>query len=70
MPVCEICGMKVVEVYPCFKCEAEFCKECGVVNSKCCYDCHEWRAWYDYSERESEGLGEGWDRSYEEREPH
>ena len=66
MPVCEICGMEAVEVYTCSKCEAKFCKECGDLKDKMCYDCQGW---------ETENLGEGfeeedWDRSYEGNEPH
>ena len=66
MLVCEICGMEAVEVFTCSKCEAKFCKECGDVKNKLCYDCQGW---------ESEELGEGfeeedWDRSWEGNEPH
>ena len=66
MLVCEICGMEATEVFKCSKCEAQFCKECGDVGSKLCYDCQGW---------ESEGVGEGfeeedWDRSWEGNEPH
>ncbi len=66
MLVCEICGMEAVEVFTCSKCEAKFCKECGDVKNKLCYDCQGW---------ESEELGEGfeeedWDRSWEGNDPH
>jgi len=65
MPVCEICGMEAVEVYPCSKCEAKFCKECGDVKNTLCYDCQGWE-----SEELGEDLEEDWDRSWEGTEPH
>ena len=42
MPICEICGMEVVEVDTCKECEAKFCNECGDVKAKLCYDCMGW----------------------------
>jgi hypothetical protein len=65
MPICEICGMEVVKVHECSRCEAKFCEECGDIKNRLCYDCLGW---------ESEELGEdwedeGWNRSWN-NEPH
>jgi hypothetical protein len=68
MPVCEICGLEVVEVHVCSECEAKFCSECGDVQRKLCYDCKGWRdgsldeSW-DYDD-------EDWGRTWSEDEPH
>jgi hypothetical protein len=42
MPICEICGMEVIEVYNCKECEAKFCDECGNIKDLLCYDCIGW----------------------------
>jgi hypothetical protein len=51
MPICEICGLEVVNVHECSQCEAKFCDECGDLNRKLCYDCIGW---------EGEELGDKW----------
>lgn len=53
MPICEICGLEVVKVFLCSKCEAKFCEECGDVKRKLCYDCLSW-------EEEDEEEEEEW----------
>ena len=42
MPICEICGMEVPEVYCCVECNSKFCEECGDIKNKLCYDCLGW----------------------------
>ena len=42
MPVCEICGMEVADVYDCIECKSLFCEECGDLKAKLCYDCVGW----------------------------
>ena len=42
MPICDICGMEVIEVFDCCECEAKFCEECGDNKKKLCYDCLGW----------------------------
>ena len=53
MPICEICGMEVIEVRECSQCEAKFCDECGDVKRRLCYDCVGW---------EEDELDESWDK--------
>jgi len=36
MPICEICGMEVVEVFECSRCNAKFCKDSGTIPDKVC----------------------------------
>jgi hypothetical protein len=42
MPICEICGMEVIEIHNCKECEAKFCNECGNMKERLCYDCIGW----------------------------
>jgi hypothetical protein len=42
LPVCEICGMEVLEVHVCVECKTEYCDECGDIKAKLCYDCMGW----------------------------
>lgn len=42
MPICEICGMEVPEVYECVECNSMFCEECGDLKLELCYDCLGW----------------------------
>ncbi len=66
MPVCEICGMEVVEVFECSRCNAKFCNECGNIKDKLCYDCLGWSS----EELEVELEEKGWAESWSEDEPH
>jgi hypothetical protein len=63
LPICEICGMEVVEVYECSECKAKFCDECGDVKLRLCYDCVGW---------EGESLEEvdDWGTVWDDDEPH
>lgn len=67
MPICEICGMEVVEIHECSECGTKFCEECGDVKSRLCYDCLGWdrgdleESWED---------GDDWDTIWDEEEPH
>ena len=65
MLICEICGMEAIEVHNCSNCESQFCKECGDVMGKLCYDCQGWE-----SESLTEDWEENWSRSWEGNEPH
>ncbi len=58
MPICEICGMEVVEVHECSQCEAKFCEECGDVKRHLCYDC---LGWDDEAEEDLWKEEEAWD---------
>ena len=42
MPICEICGLEIVETHKCKECEAKFCEECGNVKAEICFDCLGW----------------------------
>jgi hypothetical protein len=42
MPNCEICGIRVPEVYECVECKSMFCKECGDLKIIQCFDCGGW----------------------------
>ena len=67
MPVCEICGMEVVQVHECSKCEAKFCDECGDLGKKLCYDC---MGWEDEEIDESGKKVNDWDDGWNDDEPH
>lgn len=62
MPICEICGMEVPNVYVCSDCGANFCDECGDIKHKLCYDCLRWEeegeegSWDEEEAKEGEGL--------------
>jgi hypothetical protein len=55
MPICEICGMEVVEVTECTQCDAKFCEECGDKKRQLCYDCIGWDD-EDVEDREEDHL--------------
>ncbi|MBN1683398.1 hypothetical protein JW865_07600 [Candidatus Bathyarchaeota archaeon] len=54
MPICDICGMEVDEVFECCECEAKFCEECGDKKKKLCYDCLGWIDDDEWGEKELE----------------
>ncbi|MFB0543743.1 MAG: hypothetical protein ACETVR_03075 [Candidatus Bathyarchaeia archaeon] len=58
MPICEICGLEVVKVFLCSRCDAKFCEECGDVKKKLCYDCLSWEE--EDEDEESEEEDEEW----------
>ena len=60
MPICEICGMEVVEVFECSRCNAKFCKECGNIKDKLCYDCLGWNSEQLEVDLEDEGGTDSW----------
>jgi len=60
MPICEICGMEVIEVFDCSRCDAKFCKECGNIKDKLCYDCLGWNSEQLEVDREDEGGADSW----------
>jgi hypothetical protein len=60
MPICEICGMEVVEVFDCSRCNAKFCKECGNIKDKLCYDCLGWNSEQLEVDLEDEGVADSW----------
>jgi hypothetical protein len=60
MPICEICGMEVVEVFDCSRCDAKFCKECGNIKDKLCYDCLGWNSEQLDVDLEDEGGADSW----------
>jgi hypothetical protein len=66
MPICEICGMEVVEVFECSRCNAMFCMECGNIKDKLCYDCLGW----DSEELEEDWEEADWAKSWDDDEPH
>ncbi len=67
MPICEICGMEVIDVHECSQCEANFCDECGDTKRMLCYDCLGW----EYEELD-EGLDEieDWNDGWNDDDPH
>lgn len=66
MPICEICGMEVVEVFECSRCNAKFCKECGNLKDKLCYDCLGWSS----KGSEEDWEDNDWAKSWGDDEPH
>ena len=60
MPICEICGMEVVEVFDCSRCDAKFCKECGNIKDKLCYDCLGWGSEVLEVNWKDEGGADSW----------
>ncbi len=60
MPICEICGMEVIEVFDCSRCDAKFCKECGNIKDKLCYDCLGWNSEQLEVDLEDEGGADSW----------
>ena len=60
MPICEICGMEVIEVFDCSRCDAKFCKECGNIKDKLCYDCLGWNSEQLEVDLEDEGRADSW----------
>ncbi len=60
MPICEICGMEVIEVFDCSRCDAKFCKECGNIKDKLCYDCLGWNSEQLEVDLEDEGGTDSW----------
>ena len=67
MPICEICGMEVIQVHECSKCEAKYCNECGDLGKKLCYDC---MGWEDEEIDESWEKVDDWDNGWNNDEPH
>ena len=61
MPICEICGMEVINVHECSQCDAKFCVECGDVKRKLCYDCIGWEDEDQGSDDEVDDWDDGWD---------
>ncbi len=60
MPICEICGMEAVEVFDCSQCNAKFCKECGNIKDKLCYDCLGWNSEQLEVDWEEKGGADSW----------
>jgi len=60
MPICEICGMEVIEVFDCSRCDAKFCKECGNIKDRLCYDCLGWNSEQLEVDLEDEGGTDSW----------
>lgn len=67
VPICEICGMEVVEVFECSRCNSKFCSECGDLADKRCYDCV---GWSSEELEDSSWEDEGWSDSWNDDEPH
>lgn len=67
MPICEICGMEVVEVHECSECMAKFCDECGDVKRRLCYDCLNWE---EGSLEETWEKVDDWYTAWDDDEPH
>jgi len=58
--------MEAIETYDCSRCESKFCKECGEVKNKLCYDCVGWGS----NELEERWEEEGWNETWDDSEPH